>query len=150
MATIVPALWLTAERALFSCNDRALRNLFLGWTALLSCEQNHVRVGENNRKDGQSTTVFSITERKTSIHTDILYCIALHCIVLYCILLYSWRFSCYSVPIHWLVHGHMASNNEPVSRQMPWAGNFAKTKTFNEKQFTITGEMFTAVARDRR
>ena len=24
-------------------------------------------VGENNRKDGQSTTIFSITERKTSI-----------------------------------------------------------------------------------
>ena len=26
----------------------------------------YVRVGENNRKDGQSTTIFSITERKTS------------------------------------------------------------------------------------
>ena len=30
-------------------------------------------------------------------------------------LLYSWRFPA----IHWLVHGHMASNNETVSRQMP-------------------------------
>ena len=26
-----------------------------------------MRVDENNRKDGQSTTIFSITERKTSI-----------------------------------------------------------------------------------
>ena len=26
-----------------------------------------MRVGENNRKDGQSTTIFSITERKASI-----------------------------------------------------------------------------------
>ena len=34
-------------------------------------------------------------------------------------LLYSWHFSCYSAPIHWLVHGHMTSNNETVSRQMP-------------------------------
>ena len=34
-------------------------------------------------------------------------------------LLYSWRFSRYSVPIHWLVHGHMTSNNETVSCQMP-------------------------------
>ena len=25
-----------------------------------------MRVGENNRKDGQNTTIFSITERKTS------------------------------------------------------------------------------------
>ena len=33
-------------------------------------------------------------------------------------LLYSWRFSRYSAPIHWLVHGHMTSNNETVSRQM--------------------------------
>ena len=34
-------------------------------------------------------------------------------------LLYSWRFSRYHAPIHWLVHGHMTSNNETVSRQMP-------------------------------
>ena len=38
-------------------------------------------------------------------------------------LLYSWRFSRYSASFHWLVHGHMTSNNETVSRQMPWAGN---------------------------
>ena len=41
-------------------------------------------------------------------------------------LLYSWRFSRYSAPIHWLVHGHMTPNNETVYRQMPWAGNLAK------------------------
>ena len=44
-------------------------------------------------------------------------------------LLYSWRFSRYSAPIHWLVHGHMTSNNESVSRKMPWAANIAKTMT---------------------
>ena len=65
-------------------------------------------------------------------------------------LLYSWRFSCHSAPIHWLVHGHMTSNNETVSRQMPWAGNIAKTMTSNGKQFTVTREMLTAVARDQR
>ena len=65
-------------------------------------------------------------------------------------LLYSWRFSCYSAPIHWLVHGHMASNNETVSHQMPWACNIAKTMTSNGKQFTVTREMLTAVARDQR
>ena len=31
-------------------------------------------------------------------------------------LLYSWRFSRYSAPLHWLVHGHMRSDNETVSR----------------------------------
>ena len=51
-------------------------------------------------------------------------------------LLYSWRFSRHSAPIHWLVHGHMTSNNETVSRQMPWAGSIAKTMTSNGKQFT--------------
>ena len=32
------------------------------------------------------------------------------------------------------------------SRQMPWAGNIAKTMTSNGKQFTVTREMLTAVA----
>ena len=54
------------------------------------------------------------------------------------ILLYSWRFSRYSASFHWLVHGHMTSNNETVSRQMPWAGNIAKAMTSNGKQFTVT------------
>ena len=66
--------------------------------------------------------------------------------LLYVSLLYSRRFSRYSAPTHWLVHGHMTSNNETVSRQMPWAGNIAKTMTSNGKQFTVTREMLTAVA----
>ena len=65
-------------------------------------------------------------------------------------MLYSWRFPCFSTPIHWLVHGHMTSNIEPVSRQMPWAGNVAKTVTSTGKQFTVTCEMLTTVARDQR
>ena len=32
---------------------------------------------------------------------------------------------------------------------MPWAGNIAKIMTSNGKQFTVTPEMLTAVARDR-
>ena len=63
---------------------------------------------------------------------------------------YSWRFSRYSGPIQWLVHGHMAFNNETGSRQMPWTGNISKTVSSNWKQFTVTREMLTAVARDRR
>ena len=59
----------------------------------------------------------------------------------------SWHFSCYSAPIHWLVHCHMTSNNETVSRQMPWACNIAKTMTWNRKQFTVTRKMLTAIAR---
>ena len=52
----------------------------------------------------------------------------------YFTLSYSWHFSCYSMPIHWLVNGHMTSNNETVSHQMPWAGNNAKTMTLNGKR----------------
>ena len=59
-------------------------------------------------------------------------------------------FSRHSVPIHWLVHGHMTSNNETVSLQMPRAGNIAKTMTSNGKQFTVIREMLTVVARDQR
>ena len=59
-------------------------------------------------------------------------------------------FSRYSIPIHWLVHGRMTSNNETVSWQMPWAGNIAKTRTPDGKQFTVTCKMLTAVARDQR
>ena len=65
-------------------------------------------------------------------------------------LLYSWRFPRYRASIHWLVHGHMTSNNETVSRQMPWAGNISKNMTSNGKQFTIAREMLTAVARYQR
>ena len=38
--------------------------------------------------------------------------------------------------------------NGTVSHQMPWAGNIAKTITSNGKQFTVTHEMLTTVARD--
>ena len=30
---------------------------------------------------------------------------------------------------HWLLRGHMTSNNETVSRQNLWAGNIAKSMT---------------------
>ena len=56
------------------------------------------------------------------------------CKLKYIMLLYSWRFSGYSAPLHWLVHGHMTSDNETVSRQTPWAGNIAKTMTSTGKQ----------------
>ena len=64
------------------------------------------------------------------------------------LLLYSWRFSRYSAPIHWLVHSHMTSHNETVSRQLSWAGNIAETMTSNGKQLTVTPKMLTAVALD--
>ena len=46
----------------------------------------------------------------------------------------DWTSNCYiagvfphhSAPNYWLVHGHVTSNNETVSRQMPWAGNIGK------------------------
>ena len=50
----------------------------------------------------------------------------------------------YSGPIIRLAHGHMTSNNETVYRQVPWAGNIAKTMTSNVKQFTVTRKMLTA------
>ena len=43
----------------------------------------------------------------------------------------------YSAPIDWLVHGHMTSNSETVSSQMPGVGNMAKTMLSNGKQFTV-------------
>ena len=43
----------------------------------------------------------------------------------------------------------MTCKNKTVYRQMWWAGNIAKTMTSNGKQFTVTCEMLTAVARDR-
>ena len=67
----------------------------------------------------------------------------------YFVLLFSCRVSRYSAPIHCLVHGHMTSKNETVSRQMAWAGNIAKNMKSNGKQFTVTRELLTAVARDQ-
>ena len=38
---------------------------------------------------------------------------------------------------HWLVDGHMTSNNETVSRQMPRAGNIPKTMTSIVRLFKV-------------
>ena len=43
----------------------------------------------------------------------------------------------------------MTFHNETVYRQMPWASDIAKTMTSNGKQFIVTCEMLTAVARDQ-
>ena len=51
---------------------------------------------------------------------------------------------------HSLASSWSHDNNGTVSRQMPRAGNIAKTMTSNRKQFTITREMLTAVALDQR
>ena len=62
---------------------------------------------------------------------------------------YSLRFALFSEPIHWLGHGHVSYDNETVYRQMPLSGqHIVKTMTPNGKQFTVTREMLTAVARN--
>ena len=43
------------------------------------------------------------------------------------ILLHSWKFLPNSVRSHWLLRGHMTSNNKTVSRQNLSAGNVAKS-----------------------
>ena len=69
MVIIVRTLWLAAERALFSYNDRWLWNIFsaqqLFWVVSKTMKV-YERVGENDKKEGQSTTIISITERKTT------------------------------------------------------------------------------------
>ena len=42
--------------------------IFLRSTALSSSEHSYERMGENNKKDGQSKIIFLVTERKTNIH----------------------------------------------------------------------------------
>ena len=44
-------------------------------------------------------------------------------------LLYSWKFFPNSIHSHWLLRGHMTSNNETVSLQNLWAGNITKFMT---------------------
>ena len=51
----------------------------------------------------------------------------------YCWLLYSWKFFPSSACFHWLLRGHMTSNNETVSRHNLWAGNIAKSMTSEGK-----------------
>ena len=61
------ALWLAAERALFSCNDRALRIFFSAQRLFWVLSKATSAWVKKKKKNGQSTTIFSITERKTSI-----------------------------------------------------------------------------------
>ena len=82
-------------------------------------------------KDQVPNTVFTLSLADNEL-------LDLNEVCIMCNLLYSWRFPCYSVPIQWLVHGHMTSNNETVSCRMPWAGNIAKTMMSNGKRFTGT------------
>ena len=51
MATIVRALWLATERALFSCNDRALWKFYSARQLFWVLSKSYELVGENNRKD---------------------------------------------------------------------------------------------------
>ena len=45
--------------------------------------------------------------------------------------MYSWSFSQYNTHIHWLIHGHMTSNKQTVSRQMSTSGqHLRKRATF--------------------
>ena len=67
MATIVRALWLAAERALFPCNDRALWNLFSARRLFWVVSKTTCAWAKTMEKMDKSTTIFSITERKTSI-----------------------------------------------------------------------------------
>ena len=46
---------------------------------------------------------------------------------------------------YWLVHGHMTSNNEPPNAM---SGQHWENYDVNGKQFTVTREMLTVVARD--
>ena len=44
-------------------------------------------------------------------------------------LLYSWKFFPNRAHSHWLLGGHMTSNNETISRQNLWVGNIAISLT---------------------
>ena len=56
-----------------------------------------------------STSMLSVSEKQNSLFPL--------WPVIKCLLLYSWSFSRYSASFHWLVHGHMTSNNETVCRE---------------------------------
>ena len=67
MATIVRPLWLAAEWALFSCNDRALWNFSrLFWVASKKQRARGRKIKKKRWSKG-GTTIFSITERKATI-----------------------------------------------------------------------------------
>ena len=86
MVIIVHTLWLAAEGALFSCNDRPLWNFFWAqrffWVVSKTMRV-YERVGENDKKDGQSITIIWITERKTGF--QILLQISLVLVSVYCV-----------------------------------------------------------------
>ena len=65
VATIVCALWLAAERARFSCNDRALWKFFSAQRLFWVVSKTYERKGENNNKYHQNLTIFSITVKET-------------------------------------------------------------------------------------
>ena len=68
------------------------------------------------------------------------------------LLLYSWRFSRCSAPVHWLVHGHMTSNNENFP---PNAMSGRHCEIYDVKRETVhcyprNVDLLTAVTRDQR
>ena len=65
VATIVCALWLAAERARFSCNDRALWKFFSARRLFWVVSKSYERKWGNNNKYWQSITTFSITVKET-------------------------------------------------------------------------------------
>ena len=53
-------------------------------------------------------------------------------------LFYNWKFLLNSARSHWLLRGHMTSNNETVSRQNPWAREQCKKiKTSEGNNFQL-------------
>ena len=62
-------------------------------------------------------------------------------------LLYSWKFLPNSAHSHWLLWGHMTSNNETVSYQNLWAANITKSMTSDWVTVPCYPQMFTG---DRR
>ena len=56
-------------------------------------------------------------------------------------LLYSWSFSQYNACVHWLIHGHMTSNKQTVSRQTSINGqHLRKRATFLTREYAKRNE----------
>ena len=60
-----------------------------------------------------------------------------------------WRFSRYSAPIHWLVHGHMTSNNDTVSPPNALSGQHCENYDLKRETVHFYPWNVDAVARDR-
>ena len=56
-------------------------------------------------------------------------CINIYTSISCMVLLFCWKFLPNSTYSHWLLQGHMISNNETVSGKNLWAGNIAKSMT---------------------